>query len=154
MPSRYWRSTVAIHHKGFDNPEQEATILRELGALSDLFPSWVREVWVTVSSDEDREVVARVASDVPYRRVAINVTPSYFCFDEAQRKTLLTHEVIHAILAAIVDWVDDRLIEPIKESDEKVYAIMEKEWRDRIEGVTQEWTYILERMMARGDGNE
>lgn len=150
MPSRYWRSTVAIHHKGFDNPEQEATILGELAELRDVFPSWVREVWASLGVD-DRDAVLSVACDIPYRRVGISVSSGYFSFDEGQRKTFLTHEVIHAILAPVVDWGSDRFVEPLKESDEKVYEIIEQEWRDRFEGVTQELTYIIERLMAKGE---
>lgn len=150
MPSRYWRSTVAIHHKGFDNPEQEATILGELAELRDVFPSWVREVWVAMNRLSDDDILT-CRTSVPYRTCYIAVSPDYFSFTEEQRKNHLTHEVIHTILAPVVDWGSDRFVEPLKESDEKVYEIIEQEWRDRFEGVTQELTYIIERLMAKGE---
>lgn len=151
MPSRYWRSTVAIHCNGFYSPEQEATILGELAELRDVFPSWVREVWVSLRSLDNGDILI-CDTNVPYRSYNISVSPDYFSYSTDQRKSHLTHEVVHAILGPIVEWVSDRFIEPMKESDERLYAVIEQEWRDRFEGVTQEWTYILERMMAKGEG--
>lgn len=127
-------------------------ILRELGALADLFPSWVREVWVSLRSLDNGDILT-CDTNVPYRSYNISVSPDYFVYSEEQRRSHLTHEIIHAILAPVVEWASDKFIEPMKESDERLYAIIEQEWRDRFEGVTQELTYILERVAAKGEGS-
>lgn len=134
------------HH--FDNEDQLRAIRTHVESLMPLIPSWVREVNVySVYELGDGLLACRL--DPEYRFASIDVPPAFFDRSlETQRRRLL-HEFIHTLLGEFHPWVEDRLLEPLKEKNADLYKALHAEFTERLERVVQEFTYLLEPLLSK-----
>lgn len=141
---RHW----TIRFDGFLNEEQKRQLRLDLEPVLRFVPAWVIEVWVKrEEGDGKNDELMSCNPDMAYRRFVLSVYDNYFAHDDVSRRRFCMHEMVHCMTAHAIRWVDERLIEPVAETNSELYKFIRKEWIDRIESMTEELTSVFIREM-------
>ena len=125
---------VTCHY--FDNPDQEREAREALEPCLPFVPWWVRELHVN-RFNPDGDALLRVLPQPQVRLVVINVYPSFHEHNAAFRCESMMHEVTHAVLAPLTNWVEDRLVELVGDNG-TLGVVINAEFRERVECVVHD----------------
>ena len=135
-----------IKYYQFENEEHLKRAKELIDPLLQYFPTWVLEIDIYAQPLEHTDHL-NVNLAPRYRRLYFNFGPIFWTSDHGDQKADVVHEFFHAILGELVDWVRRSLIDPIKEKDEALFNMLEREYTDRSERVTQELACLLGRLI-------
>lgn len=109
-------------------------------------PFWIKGLAIRVSGEtgEERDTIAEVTAQLEYREALLTIYPPFWVTEEVDRIECIRHEFMHLLLAPLSDWVYEYLIEPLKDDSDDIYEILEKQFWQKVETVTQDLTFLME----------
>lgn len=105
-----------------------------------LAPSWVRSL--CVSNDAAGEHIARVESQVRYRRASVFVSPHWLEEGDEEREHYLVHELCHLFQSPLVDWVS-RVIDRLADEGSQLAQELHDRLAEHCEGTTTDLARAL-----------
>lgn len=133
---------MTTYHQ-FENDNTEAMARNVIAPLVRLMPQWVRHVYVYAYDNLEGEAMASCCSEPDYRRVTINLSCMFFDRPATKQYEVVVHEFFHAMLGEVSQWVERRMIAPIKETNKELYRHVGEEFTERMERVVQELTFMF-----------
>jgi hypothetical protein len=128
----------------FENQENAASARCLLSPMLDLFPVWIEEVFVRQDDPPDSNTLASIWFDLEYRRATIGLAPAFWELPTDKRHEALLHEIAHAWVSPLTEWVRRRLL-----SDEDELTKERKvEFEERAEMATQGLINAMKRLMS------
>ena len=83
-----------------------------------------------------------------YLHFTLNVYYAFFdCPVEVQREKII-HEIVHTNHAALIMFVRDRLINPIRDRNPELHEYLDPEFTEKVESFTQSMAFAIERMIV------
>jgi hypothetical protein len=105
-----------------------------------LVPTWCERL-VIEESDETTSGSpgerAAAASMPEYKHAIIRLNTSFWSLDETDQSHAILHEIIHIAHGRVLNTMIRRLLDPIKEKNEELYAYAESDMMERIEEFTE-----------------
>lgn len=133
---------------GFRNAEQQKAVVDRIKDYLFLFPCWAERLYIIQRHLKSSDL-ARVWGEEQYRCVRMEIDNSFGSLSDANQDWTIRHEVVHMVLFPLSNWVETRLLDPIRDEDEKLYGYMDQDYTERIEAVTEDLTIKLGRLMGR-----
>lgn len=141
--------TTIVYHdrcyefRGFDNPTNQNLVYETIILFDYEFPSWVQSVSVIESSQVDNIYdVCHVILSPQYRGVTLTVHPKWYTFDDSERRRLILHEILHARLGRITDFVDEKLVPEFV--PEQLQGFVSKIFDEIVDSTIEEMIYLRE----------
>jgi hypothetical protein len=132
-----------VQYRYFDSPEQEQQARDAVGLNLRFLPFWVAEVFVDKYQSHPDGASAKIISKPEYRYVQVELYDRFFAEDHAGRVRSVCHEFFHALQAPLTNWMLDRVIDLFRESDPRLYALLRAECTEKLEAVTQDFSFAL-----------
>jgi len=146
------RPNIHVHY--FENKQIEADVKRSVLLSAHLLPVWVDDVHV-FNTEKDDDFYLQAFPVPHYREIKIEVSLSWSHKDERRRVQMMRHELAHAIIAPMTDYVFRKVIAYLEDKNRELYEFVESEFRDRMESVTQELVFLFDRVeQKRTSGTE
>lgn len=134
----------------FELPEEEKQIRQIVEQIKFLIPPWIRLLVLSrYCSESNEDAAASVNNDYPYRSAEIRIYDRFFHTPLEVRRRYIIHEFLHMRHAEVADWTMINLLGLAKEKAPDAHTYLEKEYRERAEGYTQDMAYILDELVAK-----
>lgn len=113
--------------------EAKAAIRPHVERWRHLIPTWCHDVTFRWEKTEGVGDVAEVECSVEYRMATVTIDPSWLDTDEAERDSIIRHELLHLALEPLAVFVEEMLSRCV--ADDSVFRDWTKdELRRRYEG--------------------
>jgi len=105
-----------------------------------LFPWWVNRV--SIIFDDDIEY-AFCNYEPEYRNGVVMLSTRFFSYDDPIRRDCIQHEFIHAVTAPYHNFVTQRILEAVRQTNEGLYNELKDHCMKLNEALTQDMTIAL-----------
>ncbi len=136
--------TPRINYYRFDVEDFRALAVGLIEHALPYLPWWVEEVNVFPSTAD--HAAASITCYPEYRRVQIYIHTIILDETPEDRERILIHEVAHASVAPLVEWVRQNLIPYVERVDKQTGEIMAAELSRRYETVTEDLAGVFGRL--------
>lgn len=142
--------TTKVCYRYFENDACLAMVKSVLEPILELMPRSVLQIRVFNQGASDENATLSCSPNDRYRTVRINIFAEFYDSTKEDQRTAMIHEVVHALQGDLITWTKRYLLMPIKKRNEELYDAHADELQDRIEQVTEELTYVFERLLEKG----
>ena len=141
---------LRIDYRGFDSADSELKqkVSDALTPYLDLIPSWVLELQI-INADEalPDNTVSCVVSEKTYRRAMITIGFDFYAQTAQDRSECILHELVHVLLAPVLDWTAERVLGLLREDNPDLHAALQAELTERCEGVVEELSFRIQSLL-------
>lgn len=133
-----------IKAHSFANRQLEDELKSTVERMEGVLPFWVNGIRLMYGGPgDDPDVCANVQMLPEYREMAVQVYDSYFGLDLGDRLVVLMHEMCHAMVARVSEWVEDRVLPLIQEQNIQLAQFIAGELSSRVESTVQDLALTL-----------
>lgn len=122
-----------IHYRFFENPICEARVKGITESYTYLLPPWLHSLNVDSSSAEEDEAVACTHIKHEYGLATILIYPLFWEQHPSRQQLHILHEILHVAHGRILNLVQHRLLNHLKEANPDLHMFCEYEFTERLE---------------------
>lgn len=146
------RQKFEVLYFDFRNADQQKQVKEVLEPFIPLFPFWVNDLTVMnvvqPPTDEMSSDILAILTLPHYRKATLYIYPNYYSLTEEQRKQDMLHEISHSFYGPITQWFSERILTYFNEIDSTLTEFMKQEFIERLEGCTQDLSYVFWNMLG------
>jgi hypothetical protein len=137
-------AAVRVEYNYFESGEQKAQAEEAFLGCWGLLPFWAQVVYVCRYHGRPDDSAAIVHCKPEYRGLRIELYDAFFDCERYDRALRMRHEVIHALLAPMTNFVFQAVLDLFKETNPQLHTVLHAEFTARMEAVVQDLALSLE----------
>lgn len=127
-----------ITYHGFENEGILAHVKAIMESYRALLPDWLNSLSIVSSAQDGPGNCLKVHyNQHEYMHARISVFPVWFDQTEERQRIGIIHELVHIQHAALLDFAESHLIDPIKERNQELHDYIHEEFRVKLERFTE-----------------
>lgn len=139
---------VEIRYRFFEIKREEDRIRELVESMLFLIPRWVHCLSFDRYGNSDGDgSAASVNNEREYRFAVVSINDKFFTAGDDRHALMLIHELIHLQHAQVYEWMRDRVLAPMENTNEDLHFHCKAEFMERVEGFTQDMAYAIHELM-------